>query len=209
MPLSDYLAEMGGKDGVFPDIAGKFEGKNLIICADGACVWDDLERLGCRRDHRRGKVDHDSSDFMTVNKLVEVFPGNIQHAYGNHGGFLKDFVAARRKEYKNEFAGPMHTHALIGTAAKHKWPYGGHGTSGLMSVLVGFGLGYETITICGMPLDNGPHNGEPPWRGSSFHNEVANAKDTDINHYWKRARKHFEGKLFSMSGRTRDWLGEP
>jgi hypothetical protein len=71
---------------------------------------------------------------------------------------------------------------------------------------VGIGLGYERMVLCGIPLDDGPHNGEPHWRKSSFTNEAADSDD-GMNRHWKRARDlAFKGRVKSMSGRTKDWL---
>ncbi len=63
----------------------------------------------------------------------------------------------------------------------------------------------EARKLAGMPLDNGPHNGEPPWRMTRFTTEVA-----DQDEHWQRAINFaFEGRVKSLSGRTRDWLGAP
>lgn len=202
--LGDY-----GTAATFPEIAGRYAGKRLVVCGDAACVWDDLERLGCRVDEGRGSVAKEGWDFLTVNKLVEVFPGRVEHAYSNEPGLLNKFVEARRSEYKKEFGGPHHTHSCSG-GAKWKWPFGGHGTSGLGGTLTGLALGYDEIMLCGLPLDNGPHNGEPHWRHCRFEaSEAASPKDsTGPNPHWRRAIEHaFEGRVKSMSGRTREWLG--
>lgn len=209
MPLRDYLGEFGGGEVPLPEIAEKYEGKGLIVCADAACIWDDLERFGARCDHRRGSVAKDGFDIMVVNKAVEVLPGHIEHAYSNQPKLLNTFIAARRNEYRSEFQGPKHTHSCQ-RGAKWHWPWGGWGTSLLGACLTGVGLGYDHIVICGGPLDNGPHNGEPHWRKCRFTNEAADTKDGGMNHYWRKAmRLAFDGKVKSMSGRTREWLGAP
>lgn len=147
---------------------------------------------------------------MVVNKLGETFPGRIAHWYSNEAKLLVKFIEARRAEYAKEFATQFETHSNH-RGAKWHWPLGGHGTSGLGSVLVGLGLGYEQIVLCGMPLDDGPHNGEPHWRRCLFETaEVADTKDGGTPHHWKRAMDHaFDGKVTSMSGRTKEWLGAP
>ena len=209
MALKEYLDSYGVSAKDLPAIAGTYKG-GLIVCADAMCVWDDLERFGCKSLVGRGRVHKDGYDFMTVNKLVETFPGNIEHCYSNQPYHLEAFIAARRNEYVKEFAPPGHVHSCS-RGGKWKWPFLGHGTSGLGAVLAGLGLGYEEIVICGMPLDDGPHNGEPPWRmcriGSS---ETAGPVSGGPNQYWKRAMElAFDGRVKSMSGRTADWLGRP
>lgn len=209
MALDDLLKGYGGKEFPVPDIAGKYTGKSLVICADAACVWDDLERFGCRVDHRRGSVAKPGWDFMTVNRLAETFPGNIEHAFSNEAIWLNAFIAARRVEYRREFEGPVHTHAVT-KGAQWRWPWSGHGTSLLGACLAGLAMYGGQIVICGGPLDDSPHNGEPHWRKCAFTSEAASPQNGTVNQTWKRAMQQaFEGRVKSMSGRTRDWLGSP
>lgn len=208
--LEKYLAEYGYSERQVPEIAGKYEGKGLVVCGDAACVWDDLERFGCKKEHMRGSVYKDGFDFLTINKLVEVFPANLEHAYSNSPALLNKFIAARRDEYRKEFEGPRHTHSCQ-PGAKWHWPTGGHATSALGATLAGVAMGYKQVVLCGVPLDNGPHNGEPPWRKCRFiDSEVASQINGDPNRYWQKARDMvFKGRVRSMSGRTMEWLGAP
>lgn len=206
MGLKEFLGEYGST-ATFPAISGRYKGKKLVIVADSECVWRDLEAFGCRSDRGRGKVEKQGWDFLTVNKMVETFPGTIEHCYSNEPSFLRKCIAARRQEYTREFEGPRHVHSIT-PGADWVWPFGGHGTSGLGAALCGVGLGYDEIVICGMPLDDGPHNGEPHWRKTAFAtSEAAGGKRTDRNPHWERAiALAFEGKVTSMSGRTRKWI---
>lgn len=208
MALRDFLREFGSSERDLPKIAGSYSG-NIVICADAHCIWDDLERFGCRDDSGQGGVAKPGWDFMTVNKMVEVFPGRIEHCYSNSPSCLKRFIAARRDEYASEFGPPKHPHS-IGMGCEHVWPYGGHGTSGLGAVLVAIGLGYSRIVLCGMPLDDGPHNGQPHWRRTAFaSSEAAGSVGADRNIYWWKAGQiAFDRKVRSMSGRTKKWLGD-
>lgn len=209
LALIDYLREFGADVNPLPKIAGNYTGKSLIVCGDAVGVWQDLEAFGCRSDYLMGCVRKCGWDIMTVNKLVEVMPANIEHCYSNEPTLLSKFIAARRCEYTREFETPRHTHSC-NSGAPHVWPFGGHGTSGLGAVLVGIGLGYDQIVLCGLPLDDGPHNGEPPWRRTGFTQEAANSGQSGWNRFWQKAAAlAFEGKVKSMSGRTRQWLGEP
>lgn len=120
------------------------------------------------------------------------------------GAVLNRFIAARRDCYA-EYGPPLNTHCILGYDTKYRWPWCGQGTSGLGGVLTAIGLGYGRIVIAGMPLDNSPHNGEPSWRQTRFTTEVPGRDE-----HWERAiALAFEGKVKSLSGRTRDWLGEP
>lgn len=209
MALREFMAACGTAYAL-PPIAGRYSGEKLVIVGDGDCVWNDLEAFGCRSDVGRGKVEKEDWHFLTINKAVETFPGNIEHAYSNEPNFLKKCIAARRQEYTREFSGPRHVHSLA-QGADHIWPFGGHGTSGLGAALVAIALGYDRIVICGMPLDDGPHNGEPHWRKTGFaSSEAAGGQRTDRNTHWQKAIDlAFEGKVKSMSGRTMKWLGSP
>jgi hypothetical protein len=210
MALSDLLTGYGASKFDLPPITGAYKGKGLVVVGDAAGVWDDLERFGCRVDHRRGSVGKPGYDFMTVNKIVEVFPGKIEHAYSNEPKLLAKFIAARRNEY--EFGNPLNTHSCQ-EGAMHRWPWSGHGTSALGATLAGVGMGYEQVVLCGVPLDDGPHNGEPHWRRCKFMTSEAcgpKGQPEGMDAHWKRAQElAFEGKVFSMSGRTRLWFGEP
>lgn len=200
--LAAYLEEYGVR-GSLPDIAGMYVGRRLVICGDAAGVWDDLDRFGCRNDAGRGIVAKFGHDFMVINRIGEVFPGAIEHWFSNHAGLIEIFKKARRQEYAQEFIPPVHTHSCT-DGAMWKWPFGGHGTSAMGGALAGIGMGYEQIVLCGIPLDNGPHNGEPPWRKTNFSAEVPQG-----DKHWKRFAQFFGGQVFSMSGRTKEWLGEP
>lgn len=204
------MSGYGGFAFPLPPIAGTCKGKNLVICGDAVGVWNDLELFGCRDDAGKGKVRKDGWEFMVVNKLGEVFPGWIHHWYSNIPRVINTSIAARRDEYKREFSPIWQTHSC-NVGSMHRWPWGGHGTSGLGAVLVGLALGYDRIVLCGMPLDDGPHNGEPHWRKTIFaSSEAAGSATDDRDSHWKRAiESAFEGKVKSMSGRTRIWLGLP
>ena len=210
MALSDVLTGYGGQKFPLPSIAGKYK-RGLVVCGDAACVWKDLEAFGCASRVGRGSVQKEGWDFLTVNRLVETFPGVVEHAYSNNAEHLKRFIAARRDEYKREdFEGPRNTHSCS-KGVMWRWPWSGHGTSLLGAVLVGVGLGYDAVVICGGPLDDGPHNGEPHWRKCRFtQSEAPPQVDSEVNSHWQKAiRLAFDGKVRSMSGRTREWLGAP
>lgn len=209
MGLKEWTSEYGGLGFPLPEIAGTYSGKKLIVCGDAGCIWIDLELFGAREGRGRGKVHKEGWDILTVNKIVETFPGEIEHAYSNQSRVLNVAFAARRDEYKVEFKFDPHTHSSNAGANWH-WPWGGFGTSALGAVFVGLGLGYERIVLCGVPLTDGPHNGEPHWRSTTFaSSEAAGSEKDDRDSYWKRAIEYgFEGKVKSMSGRTMTWLGD-
>lgn len=206
--LDALLAEYGSGASALPDIAHCYTGGRLVVCGDAAGVWDDLEAFGCRLDIGRGRVAKDGWQFMAVNRIGETFPGDIEHWFSNAAHLLKTFAAARRQEYAKEFA-VLHFHACQPGAA-WVWPWPAQGTSLLGGVLTGIGLGYDRIVICGGPLDDGPHNGEPPWRKTIFATSEAASEGIKPEKHWARAIDLvLKGRVKSMSGRTREWLGHP
>lgn len=184
-------------------LRGSGKGKTLIIAAGGGCVWDDLKAFGYPSDP--------GHDVMCVNDMISYFPGKVKHAYSNDAKMLPHWVNARRPKYVREYGGPRHVYTC-GVKGHHSstvfLPWPGHGTSGLNAVYTGLWLDYDTIVLCGVPLDNGPHFFEAPWVCSNFLNEVT---ETDRGpRYWENAAKRvFDGKVKSLSGRTRDLLGSP
>jgi len=202
----EWLVDYGLREGDFPDVAGTYSGL-LVIAGGGACVWDDLERLGCRWDMHRGCVRVPDGDLMCVNSIGMDMPGEVVHWYANGARDLRAWAAARRPEHRqlweqNLSRRPIHYHSCnagFGTC----WPVPGHGSSGLNACLVGMGLGYERAVLCGIPVDDSPHYHDPPWRACNFTRESPDK-------YWERAKtKCFKGRVRSMSGRTREMLGEP
>lgn len=176
----------------------KFSG-SLLIVGSGRCVWDDLM-----------KIDYKAWDVMCINDMVMHFPGPVHHAYSNDHKWLLKWVEARRprllKDYPNEIL--LHSCGVGCNTRIHHWPWPGHGSSGLCAVYTGLGLGYDEIVLAGVPLDGSGHYFDPPWGKTNFQNEVP---DQDgLPRYWRRASQGvFDGKVTSLSGRTRELLGPP
>jgi hypothetical protein len=205
--VHELLAEYGIHNPTLPAIAGTYKGKGVVICGDGHCLWDDLEAFGCRSDDDGGSVKKPGWDFMCVNMAGSKFPGIVEHWVSNDGNLVDLFRSVRRAEYPRTFE-VRHSHGLqVGSqwVSPHpnawQWPWTGHGTSGLGAVITALYLGYDKIVLCGIPLSNQPHNGEPHWRKTNFVNEVR----SDVKHWQKLAR--FPVK--AMSGQPKEWFGSP
>lgn len=190
MTLEDLGVKLNYPD--FKPCSGK-----LLIVASGRCVWDDLER------YARDQEIHFNGDVMAVNDVGMHLPCELTHWYSNDWKMLPKWVEARRPRFKKKY-GPVQTHSCYG-GAKYVWPWPGHGTSSLNAVYTGLALGYDEIVLAGVPLDNSGHYFDPPWVNSNFSNEVPN-KGGQLR-YWNR--QIFEGKVKSLSGRTRELLGSP
>ena len=112
---------------------------NLLIVGSGRCVWDDL-----------AKVDL-PEDIMAVNDMIVHFPYKLKYAYSLNREMLKNWVALRKDS-------PIQ---LSNRKPKIK-------SSGVNAVFCGLDLGYEKITVCGIPFDNSGHYFEPPWIKTAF-----------------------------------------
>lgn len=171
----------------YPALEGSESG-TLVILGGAACVWKDLNNA---RLHTTASWD---ADIMTVSDITMHFPGVIRHAYSNSHDQILRHIHNRRDTLIQQYGEVGYAHSL------QVWPWPGHGSSGLGACLTGLGLGYDRIILCGIPLDGQPHYFDPPWATSQL--------DKENLQIWERMRDEvFEGKVTSMSGRTRDILG--
>ena len=162
----------------------------LIIAGSARCVWEDIEKLN------KGSYD---ADVMTVNDMVMHYPNRVRHAYSNSVKELSIWSQARRKNLNQDVT----KHSC--NEGETFWPFPGHGTSSLNACYVGLAMGYDSIILAGIPLDNTGHYFDPPWVKSNFEREVPNK---DGLRWWKSANENiFRGKVKSLSGRTRELLG--
>lgn len=173
------------------------ESGEVIVCGSGRCVWDDLGQL----------APNQNTHFMCVNDVGMHLPYPVRHWYSNDDLWLARWSQARRPMYaKNVDPRPplLHTHSK-GTSSMNIWPWPGHGTSGLNAVYTALALGYDSVVICGIPLDDTGHYFDPPWIRTNFTREAAD-RDGEPR-YWSVAKKRiFEGRVRSMSGRTKALL---
>jgi len=90
----------------------------------------------------------------------------------------------------------------------HFWPelQEGGGTSCLLAARIALEVGFNEVILCGAPLSCGPYlDGEDDW---------SRRNDIQLRAYRNPWRKLMHkgllyGKVYSMSGWTRDLLGEP
>lgn len=176
-----------------------YNGKGLVICGGARCVWEDLEPF-C--PHVRGGGYH----IMAVNDVGMHIPLDLRHWFSNSAQELSQWVECRRNGYNRTVL----THSLRANPGivKYIWPWPGHGTSSLNAVYTGLRMGYDPIILCGVPLDDSGHYFDPPWVKTNFAREVP-ANNENLKWWSNAAEKVFEGKVKSMSGRTRDVLGSP
>jgi len=185
----------------------RYGGRKLIIAGSARCVWDDLRAMGLAHADRASFP----WEVMVLNDLIMHIPWPAHHAYSNDHKMLPRWLAARRPDLaRDKPLGGVHT-CSIGPNDMNVWPWSGQGTSGLNAVLTGLAMGYDRIVLCGIPLDDEGHYFDAPWVRSRFTQEIREGHENpQWPRYWDRfARKCFDNKVRSMSGRTRDMLGGP
>jgi len=216
------FSDLGIDEKSFPRIAGEFSGPCVVVGSAG-CVWDDLERLGARPDRIFEGQYLPQFGCVTVNDMVMHYPGRVYHAYSNDRWMLGKWAGARRPLYRSHVddSQKIYLHCYQGSQ-DNVWPWPGHGSSGLGAVFTALALGYDPVIICGVPLDDSNHYFEPPRTKANFTREVPPVKNRkpqmigrfgltgEEPSYWENAaRVVFQGRVKSMSGRTRELLGAP
>jgi hypothetical protein len=181
----------------YPEIEGRFGGV-LVILGSGRCVWDDFQEF------MTGSV---VPDVMCMNDIVMHYPGPVRHFYSNDFNMGPKWLAARRPELRKSYGAVAYTHSCR-DGAQYLWPWPGHGTSGLNAVYTGLALGYDSVVLCGIPLDDSGHYFDPPWIKSNFIKEVGLKGSGQIKYWRNAAEKVFEGRVTAMSGRVREMLDD-
>jgi hypothetical protein len=170
----------------------------LLIAGSGRCVWEDARE--CFEGFYEGAV-------MCLNDMGMHWPLPFQHWYSNDWRMLPKWFDARRPRYRMEIDDLIRLHTTTDIPNATIWPWPGHGSSALNAVYTGLALGYDPITLCGVPLDDSGHYFDPPYETSphaktNFHREGTLKP-------WRQFAPYVKGKVFSMSGNSREILGDP
>ena len=175
-----------------PAIANQYSGR-LLIMGGARCVWEDLEAIGKFDGHK-----------MAVNDIGSHYHGGIRHWVTLHPDYMAGWMKYRMgHNYGNR--GHVQTHSLKHHPdIAHYWPLEEiGGSSGLAAVLIGLLLGYSEIVLAGIPMDGQGHYFDPP-KGRS----ALDGTGQDQPWFWCRDNV-FNGRVKSMSGKTKGWLGAP
>lgn len=175
-------------------VVGAFSGPLLVMGA-GRCLWDDLLAV----DHGQWRGDK-----MAVNLTGAFYDRAIHHWASLHSDRYASMIEryARQRGMRPEQVPPIHDHKP-GRLARYVWGIDNlGGSSGLFAATIALCMGYAPIVLAGAPMDDSGHFYDPPWAVTTFERDYVDAA-------WQRALPALRGRVFSMSGRTRDWLGEP
>jgi hypothetical protein len=181
--------------GELPLLVNTKQGKNLLVIGSASGVWDDLK-----------KVNPDDYDLMGINHMMIHYPGRLDHGATLHSDHMPGFAFFQGYEASNKPCQMMMTHSNFKNEwVKTVWPiHRDGGTSGLFGVFIGLLMGYDKIVLAGCPCDDSRHFYDPP----DFVYD-AYARDTRLAEWTRANDEIFNGQVKSLSGRTKQLLGEP
>lgn len=192
-------ADMHLNDCPMPKIANTYSG-NLLIVGTGRCVWDDLN-----------KIDTNflsECDTMVVNDMGTHYPGAFKHWYSNDDKKLPHWLAGRRDSHRIVHGTDIKMHTNYpGNDPAVVWPFHGKGSSGLVCIYIGLALGYSRVVLAGLPWDDSGHYYDAPGGHKLFGGRKASNFTVETqDQYVIDALPYFEGKVSSVSGRSKDLL---
>lgn len=185
---ADLWRLLGGAD-PHPAKLGTRRGP-LLILGGARCVWDDY-----------AKVRPWKGETMAINDVGQFLHEELAHWVTLHPEYLPGWRFYRER---HGYPRGVTTHApKAREGVDIVWAYSDvSGTSGLFAVNVALMLGYTEVVLAGVPMDGTGHFFDPPWvEQSDFGRPEAIA--------WGRAQDYFAGRVKSLSGNTRRWLGAP
>jgi hypothetical protein len=163
-----------------------------VVLGGADCLWDDLRAL-----------DGPPEIVVAVNNAGIVYPGRLDHWATMHAEEMPWREAKRRaKGYPGGYIRWTHPTAVgwdDHTETCDRFLDGwSDGSSGWFGVGVALEVADRAI-LCGIPMDERPHfDRVAGW-------DVADAYFRE----WEKRLDRVQGRVFSMSGRTRDLLGPP
>lgn len=192
--------------------------KVLLVVGSAPCAREDLAKA---------KQLFPEAEVMTVNGACSMIE-EAQHMLAGHTDKSSEFVRERRKAFPFSELPRVHATTLTKHMARYRVSYPNvtdwHGpemssgaTSAGKAALIGLSMGFTKIVLCGCPLDgSGYDKDEAQVSQMAACQRVGDPKLQDrstIKRYKEKmislAQTTFKGKVFSMSGFTRQHLGYP
>lgn len=154
----------------------------VLVVGSAECVWDDLRH-----------APEDIGGVIAVNSMIRDYPNPLM-IFGASVHFEK------ARQFRRDGI-PMVCPALQdGVDICYDQQPFRRGTSALYAVGFALLIGARQVILAGAPLDESPH-----------YNEARNL-DAELSCYrdpWQECLKTLRGRVFSLSGWTRDLLGSP
>lgn len=190
-----------------------------IVVGSAPCLHDDL---------KRALELYPFAFVCTVNGACAEIE-EVDAIAAGHTSKAEIFTEARRKAFPN--GKPFEVFANCGSDSKQfkqefpsvtRWfsPACSTGaTSAAKAARMMFEMGWGQVILCGCPLDSSGYFPGESQKGRSIGHDCRRlgdpkeAQSRAIEGYRRKFKKladtEFKGRVFSMSGLTRDWLGEP
>lgn len=171
--------------------------KRAVVLGGAACLWDDLRAL----NELVGGGAWDGL-VIAVNDSGWAYPGHIDHWVSLHPEKFAAWCALRAANgYPNGYVkwGGLWPGANDSPLVDRVHPVKEVGSTGLHAALIAVGpLGCDRVVLAGTPMDAQRHftRGQA-WDMADFHRDG-----------WTKALPKIEGRVRSMSGWTRELLGE-
>lgn len=159
---------------------------HALVVGGAACLWDDLRSLG----PWTGIV-------VAVNDSIAHYPHRIDHAATLHPEKLAGWTEGRARRGGNlDFTSWSRRNPELVDRTIKGWS---SGSSGLLAVGVAFAAGAERVVLAGVPLTSEPHYFDAAaWEAFHLYRDA-----------WERRAEALRGRVYSLSGWTRDLLGSP
>ena len=200
--------------------------RTMLVVGSAPCLFEDVERALKLRPF---------ASLMLVNGACTAIE-NAEHVLAGHEEKAEQFARERKRAFPNAPSWKLHatTHPHRLEAAKRLMPsvtdwhpheVGVGATSASKAAKIGLLLGFDEIILCGCPMDQpGYFPGEAKVQqhlscqrigdhGMARGLNIPVQETRIIKAYRSRlkqlAETEFKGKVFSMSGFTREQLGAP
>jgi hypothetical protein len=168
-----------------------------LILGGGSTVWTDLQALEALLGAPWDGI------VIGVNDIICHWPRRLDYLVSLHPEHFQKWMNERAtKGYPGDYETWTSRRSPYARRYTRSW---GGGSSGMLAVTVADALKCSHAVLCGVPMTKTPHFAE-----STVHNPTKSWPTAD-GHFraWQANVKRMQGWVKSMSGRTRDLLGEP
>lgn len=160
--------------------------KRLVVIGGASCVYEDLKNYSPPED---AKV-------MVINDAGVAYNGRVDYWVTLHSEKLKKWQEQRPASLNQDYisVGCIKNKNVKLDKITKDWG----GSSGLFACKVGLELGFDHIVLCGVPMDTRPNIFRPEqgcWPSAIGFREG-----------WEKHLTEIRGKVFSMSGWTKEQL---